>query len=101
MIDLNEKDLKIVKDILKRVAPECEVRAFGSRVKGKAKRYSDLDLALIGREKLDWRLLEQLRDEFSISDLPIMVDVADWQTLPDFMKRAIEQESEIIQAPQE
>ena len=83
MIDLTARDLEIVTEILRNHVPDCEVRAFGSRVTGNAKKFSDLDLALIGPEKLDWRKLEELRDAFSESDLPIIVDVHDWKAIPE------------------
>jgi predicted nucleotidyltransferase len=34
-------------------APNCEVRAFGSRLEGNADKYSDLDLVLVGNEELN------------------------------------------------
>ena len=50
MIDLDPKYLETVQHILTEHAPECEVRAYGSRVKWTAKDYCDLDLAIIGSE---------------------------------------------------
>ena len=47
MIDLDEKSLQIVKELLRQHVPECKVLAFGSRVTGTASRYSDLDLAIV------------------------------------------------------
>ena len=46
MIDLDLDHLSIVRHILENCVPECEVRVFGSRVKGGASRYLDLDLAI-------------------------------------------------------
>jgi predicted nucleotidyltransferase len=39
--------LKMVCNILQKHVPSHEVWAFGSRINGKAKKYSDLDLAII------------------------------------------------------
>lgn len=99
MIDLKPKYLKIVKDILSRSAPECEVRVFGSRVNGKAKPYSDLDLALVGKRKLDWRRIEDIKDALSASQIPIMVDVLDWHAISDNFKKIIESRYEVLQKP--
>jgi predicted nucleotidyltransferase len=65
MIDLEEKYLLEIKRILAEHVPDCEVRAFGSRVNDKAKKFSDLDLALVGSEKIDWRKIESLKYAFS------------------------------------
>ena len=55
MIDLDDKYLEEVLAILTEWVPECEVWAYGSRVKGKAWQFSDLDLALVGDGPVDWR----------------------------------------------
>ena len=47
MIDLAPDQLAIVRRLLAAHVPECEARAFGSRVTGNAKPYSDMDLSLI------------------------------------------------------
>lgn len=98
MIDLAPTHMELVREILQREVPQCEVRAFGSRVRGTAQPFSDLDLALVAGEKLDWRLLEKVRDAFSESDLPFMVDICDWQSLPDSLRQMIEEDGVLLQA---
>nr|WP_194301130.1 nucleotidyltransferase domain-containing protein [Acetobacter lambici] len=64
--------------ILNEIVPDREVRAFGSRVTGKAKPFSDLDLAVMGDEPLSLETRARLEDAFSESELPWKVDVLDW-----------------------
>jgi predicted nucleotidyltransferase len=97
MIDIEEKYLTGIRRILGEHVPDCEVRAFGSRIEGKAKEFSDLDLALVGSEKLNWRRIELLKDTFSSSDIPIIVDVIDWHAISDEFRSVIENNYEIIQ----
>ena len=97
MIDLNPKHLATVQRILTEHVPKCEVRAFGSRVKWTAEDYSDLDLAVVGSEPLTLRQLRRLKEAFEESDLPIRVDVVDWQSLADWFKEVIAAEYEVIQ----
>ena len=88
MIDLSPAYLETVRAILLRKAPGIPVYAFGSRVTGRARKFSDLDLALVPEQALDWRVLARLREEFEESDLPITVDVIDWtQAGPGFKKQ--------------
>ena len=96
MIDLSSEHLAIIRNILQREVPGIEVRVFGSRINGKAETYSDLDLVLVGREKLDWKVIEALKDAFAESDLPFMVDVVDWHAISDEFRGLIERESEVI-----
>ena len=97
MIDLNPKHLETIQHILTVYIPECEVRAFGSRVKWTAKDYSDLDLAVIGSKPLSFRQLRQLAAAFEESYLPIRVDVVDWWSLPDGFRKVILEKYEVIQ----
>lgn len=78
MIDLPPLQIATVKSVLKAIVPGVAVYAFGSRVNGRAKRHSDLDLALQADDVLHWQQLAQLREAFEESDLPIRVDVVDW-----------------------
>ncbi|MEZ7891409.1 MAG: nucleotidyltransferase domain-containing protein [Candidatus Wallbacteria bacterium] len=97
MIDVSDKYLKIILDILARFIPECEVRVFGSRCKGKAKKYSDLDLAIVGKEKIDTNKIIEIKDAFEESDLPYRVDVLDWNAISENFKKIINEKYEVIQ----
>ena len=44
MIDIEEKYLSEIRRILTELVPDCEVRLFGSRIEGKAEKFSDLDI---------------------------------------------------------
>lgn len=89
MIDLDAKQLATVRGILQSEAPGIAAFAFGSRARGCAKRFSDLDLALASDQAIAWRTLARLREAFEESDLPITVDVVDWsQTTAAFRKHA-------------
>jgi len=79
-IDISPSDLGIVRDILRRHILDREVWAFGSRVTGKAKPYSDLDLVLMGDTPLGLSVSAALSHDLSESDLPFKVDVVDWAT---------------------
>jgi len=77
-IELNPHDWEEVIRILKRCVQGYEVWAFGSRAKGTAKAYSDLDLAVISQRPLPIAVMADLRESFDESDLTIKVDVVDW-----------------------
>jgi len=97
MIDLQRKDLEIVRTILKASVPEYDVWAFGSRVSRRAWPFSDLDLAIITDHPLDFGLLGDIREAFSESDLPIRVDVLDWASVTESFREIIRNQYEIIQ----
>ena len=97
MIDVLPHYLEIVSKILQKHVPEYEVRAFGSRITQTAKPYSDLDLALVGKEKLAHKTIYALKDDFEESDLPFRVDVLDWCSISKEFREVIEKNFLIIQ----
>jgi len=99
MIDLEAVYIDEVRRILAAHAPDVEVWAFGSRVGGRAEKFSDLNLVLAGPEAIDWRLIEALKDAFAESDLPFQVDVVDWNAVSDSFRRVIERQYEVIYRP--
>ena len=96
-IDIRPDLWLIVRDILRKHVPDHEVWAFGSRAKGRAKRYSDLDAAVIGETALPLRTLGRLANDFPESDLPWRVDVVDWATTQPAFRAIIERERVLVQ----
>ncbi len=82
MLDLTPEQLALVRGLLARHVPAREVRAFGSRVTGRARRWSDLDLVVMGREALPDLVLAHLRADLEDSDLPFRVDLLEARDLP-------------------
>lgn len=97
MIDLNPNHLQTVKRILAEHLPGREVRAFGSRATWTAWDYSDLDLAVVSPEPLDWKVRSSVREAFEESDLPIRVDVVDWDSLSDGFRQTIDGDCVVLQ----
>lgn len=96
MIDLTELQSQIVIDILKARLPDTTIWVFGSRIKGTAKTYSDLDLALITEQPLTLRQHAELEQAFSDSDLPFTVDLVDWASCGESFKQIILQRYEVL-----
>ena len=91
-LDLLPRYLDQVVAILRRQLPGVEVWAYGSRVDGTCYDGSDLDLALRapGLAKIAYNRLQGLRYALRESNVPIIVDVRDWATIPESYQREIE-----------
>ena len=98
MIDIKPGELEIVRAILARRVPDREVRAFGSRVAGPAKKFSDLDLAIMGETPLAPSVLADLEEDFRESDLPFKVDLVDWASTQEHFRRIIERDFVVVQS---
>ncbi|MFZ6847574.1 nucleotidyltransferase family protein [Undibacterium sp. RuRC25W] len=89
-IDVTAEQWAIIAAILQRHVPNDTVWAFGSRAKHTAKPYSDLDLAIKSKAGLSLSLIAALEHDFSESDLPFKVDIADWATMSEDFRQLID-----------
>lgn len=96
MLDLSAEQLCELREILSNRLPEREIRAFGSRVTGHAKPYSDLDLVVMGEQEIADFALSELHADLDESDLPFRVDILLWKDAPRPLRQVIAQTSEPI-----
>lgn len=90
-IDLSKEHLELVKDLLKQNLPaDTRVWVFGSRINGRSKPFSDLDLAIEAEEKLDSSIWHALSESFENSELPFKVDLVDIHAVSDRFKKIID-----------
>ncbi len=83
----------LLKRILSDHLPDTEIWAFGSRVCGQPTAASDLDLVAFSD---DDNALFLAREALEESDLPFRVDLLQWATLPENMRRQIQKCYEIL-----
>ncbi|TAD91007.1 MAG: nucleotidyltransferase domain-containing protein [Alphaproteobacteria bacterium] len=88
-LQLTREHQQLVQGILDQVLPGIAVLVFGSRATGRARRYSDLDLVLLGNAPLPLAVMADLREAFDQSDLPFPVDVVEWCRLSPDMQAVI------------
>jgi len=69
--------------------PGSAAWVFGSRATGRARPFSDLDLAIDAGRRLTLDELATLSEAFSESDLPYKVDVVDWQGIDERFRQMI------------
>lgn len=98
-IALRTDQLRLVQAILRSQIPDREVCAFGSRITGRMKPTSDLDLCIMGADRLPPDALERLRLAFSESSLPMRVDLVEWSALNDTFRAIIHGGSFPVQLP--
>jgi predicted nucleotidyltransferase len=77
-LDLRDEHLAVLRSCLRLHLPAgARAFAFGSRVDGAARRYADLDVALVWDRPLDLDTMAALAEALSESDLPFKVDLLD------------------------
>jgi len=75
---------------------EYRMFIFGSRAIGKAGKFSDYDVGILGKKSLPLHLLSLIKEAFEESDFPFRVDVVDFSlTSTKFRKIALVQAKEL------
>ena len=89
-INIREKELIIEK--IKTFFPHAKILVFGSRLSGKFRKFSDLDISLDDGNPLDLTNLSLLEEALTQSDLLYKVDIVDWNRITkDFQEIVLEQ----------
>jgi type I restriction enzyme S subunit len=96
MIDLSAEHLALLKQLVTEYLPGCKIRVFGSRIRGTAKPYSDIDIALNCDAPIERRTMQRLREALQESALPMRVDLIDWHSISDEFKEVIEKAYEVL-----
>jgi uncharacterized protein len=76
-LDLKPAYLALVRGILAKQAPAYQAWAFGSRARGTAQPFSDLDICLRADKPMGYEEKANLTLAFSESNLPCVVDIVD------------------------
>ncbi|MCE5315947.1 MAG: nucleotidyltransferase domain-containing protein [Parachlamydia sp.] len=90
---MEKRHWEIVKAILAKY--HYSFYAFGSRVKGHPKRFSDLDICFF--DDIPWNVRSHIDEDFEESDLPYKVDVIDWNTCDKNFQNLIKKDLILIQ----
>lgn len=96
MIALEEEQLSLLKTILRKYFPNGEIRVFGSRYKHTNKPYSDIDIVIVGKEKIDIATYSKVTEELEESNLKYRVDLLDWCSISEEFQKIIEEGYETI-----
>lgn len=95
-LDITPEQRETLLALLGRFLPGVTVWAHGSRVQGKARRYSDLDLVAFVTPEQRTRA-EELKEALEESDLPFPVDLLIWDELPERYRSNIEERYLVVQ----
>lgn len=89
-----ECDLQLARGIIRAYLPPetAEVRLFGSRARGDARRWLDIDIAVAPKGELPVGLLAELREALEQSSLLLDVDVVDLLEADEKVREAVRRE---------
>ena len=91
ILDIEPEDQKILLELLNQYLPTTEVWLYGSRIKGTARPYSDLDMVVFTQNNQQMFVFD-LKEAFEDSDLPFRVDLFTWDDVPESFHKNIKAE---------
>ena len=94
LIDMEQDQLELLMEIIRRHIPNKTVWAYGSRVNWKANDRSDLDLVVFDCDAID---VCDFRTALEESSLLFSVDVMEWEEIPDNFKENIKRKYVVVQ----
>lgn len=94
IIDVEQRHYQTIKETLARFLPYKKVIAYGSRVKWNASETSDLDLAVFDATQKE---IYEAKEAFDESNIPFIIQILNWETIPQDFKENIEQKYHILQ----
>ncbi|MEI7503507.1 MAG: nucleotidyltransferase domain-containing protein [Paludibacter sp.] len=95
---IRDKDLQSLYKLFNEIKQPVEIWAYGSRVNNTAHDASDLDLVIRTQNLKAMSVTEYslLLEKITDSNIPILVELRDWTTLPTSFHRQIEKQYEVI-----
>lgn len=99
MLDLRDKDHKNICTIAKKCfKTPIEIWAYGSRVNGDSHDASDLDIVIRTVDSVPLALGELLdfQEQIQESNIPILVQVMDWNKIPESFRTNILKKYQVI-----
>lgn len=88
----NRDTFPILKLILNKYLPGPDYKyfVFGSRALSKHRKFSDLDIGILGPSEIPGSILVQIKQDLNDSDIPYLTEVIDFSTVSeDFKKKAL------------
>lgn len=98
MILRNKDKVSIINIAKKTLKTPLEIWAYGSRVNGDAHDMSDLDLAILtdSKKKLDIDELMNFKNVLQKSNIPILIQVLDFNRVPESFHKNISANYEVL-----
>lgn len=91
-LDLEDRYKEFIINSILKIIPNVEIYVYGSRVKGTAVKYSDVDIALKSEEEIPFDTVLKLKAFFNDSTFPYMVDIIDLNSISENFKNRIQKD---------
>ncbi len=87
----NETKHKII-NIINALLPQVKIYLFGSRARGTASKWSDIDIAIDAGMPLALTAIDEIMSIFQATNIPYKIEVVDMHRINNDMKASIQKE---------
>lgn len=95
IMSINQETKNKIIALISALIPEAKIYLFGSRARGTAKQWSDIDIALDAGTPLDINRVSEVKDVLEALSIPYRVDIVDIFQVDETMKQAIMKDKQI------
>ena len=92
---IDEKTKSKIIAVISALMPDVKIYLFGSRARGTNSPSADIDIALDGGKELPVADVDEIKGMFKESNIMYKIDVVDFHSITDLMRREILQERKI------
>ena len=89
MISIDDKTRDKIISVIHALLPEVKIYLYGSRARGTASEWSDIDLALDAGKPLNYRDVYEVSDVMKALNTPYKIDLVDLYAVSDLMREEI------------
>lgn len=92
MNEINQETKNKIISLISALAPHAKIILFGSRARGTASKWSDIDIALEAHPPLPLELVDELASIFEATNIPYKIQIMDKHYVSKEMQEAIHKE---------
>ena len=92
MNEINSETKQKIISIIKALMPTAKIYLFGSRARGTARKWSDIDIALDVGHAVPLTAIDELISMFQATNIPYKIEIVDFHQVNPDMQNAIKNE---------
>lgn len=74
------------------ILPSAKIYLFGSRAKGNYHKTSDIDIAIDNKQKIDRKIISQIKNAIDSLNIPYTIDIVDLNNVSETLKKQLERD---------
>ena len=94
-LNIKPEYLEMLQDVFKKYCPYAEIWVYGSRIKNQSHDGSDIDMVVKNFNDNN-KNLSELKQFLNDSNVPFLMDIEEFDKLPDYFQKEILKDYEII-----